>query len=368
MIEIRRADGTAYRGWTSATVTMGLEQMARSVAVELVGGDAGYVDLTLVAGEAIEVWDGDDPILTGWIDDVEPEYDGTRDSVRITGRSAVSDLVDSSAPTAPLRNISIRALAETYASPYDVDVFDGAGSTDAIRRVKPDAGESIGDVLQRLARDRGILLTDDAVGRLVLYQPSAPRVATTAIERGRNVLACSARFSVAERFSTYECRGQLLDESAVIADAKGLAYDAGIARTRVKRIVPERPLSPADARRLAEWEALRRIGEGQVGTWTLSGWREADGTLWEPGPLVEITDDRCKLHRVRWLLTDVVLSLTPDEGRRAELTCKPLEAFLPYPQPETRSYTPGRGASVWLREGTDGRIVAGEGGGSEVQP
>ena len=363
-IELRRADGVALRGWTSASVTAGVEQIARSFQATLAVSD-GSDALEVLAGDAVEVWADDTPLLTGYIDEIAPDYDGESDTVVITGRSATQDAIDSSAPPLALRGVTLRTLADALCSPYGVEVFDGAGVTTPIARAKPAVGEGVGDFLQARAKDLGVTLTDDEAGRLVIYRPTAPEVSATVIERGRNVLRGAGVFSLAERFSQYECRGTVLTETEVVASTPALVRDYGVTRPRRKVIVPGRPLDAAGARRLCEWEALTRIGRGQSASYTLAGWYQDSGELWRPGILVDIIDARLRLDRVRWLITDVTWSIDSDAGRKVDLRLQPLQAFLPYPTSAPR--TAGRGSSYWLVE-RGGKIVAGDGGGSVGAP
>lgn len=359
MIELRREDGIAFAGWTTASVTAGLEQMARSISADVAVTDAGSDALELLAGQPISVWADDVRVATGYIDEIAPSYSADADSVSLSGRSRTADLVDCSPPVKPVRGVTLAKLAEIYAEPYGIEVVDLVGDRTVLGRAAPHPGDKIGDYLQGRARERGIMVTDDELGRLVLYRASSPPVSGTIVGRGVDGVGCAlsaqGTFSVADRFSQYEVRGTVLTDAEVLSSATGLARDYGLARPRRKVVVPERPLAAGGAKRVAEWEALTRAGRGQQATYTVSGWTQASGDLWTPGLLVELVDSRMRLDHVRWVVSDVTWSIDASAGRRTELTVRPLQAYLAYPE---MPRTAGVGSSGFQIDVKDGKIVS----------
>lgn len=360
-IAIRRDDGTALSTWTKVKVTSSLDQVARNAEFELSVIDDDTADaleaLDLVAGEACEVRIGNELLITGWADQIEPDSTATADTLKVSVRSKTCDLVDSYAPPKALRKVTLRTLAEALCAPYSVEVVDEAGDDEVFDRVRPEPGEKVAEVIQRYARLRGVLVTDDAEGRLVLLRVESAELGPDPLVRGgdaANIIASSGVFSVARRYSTYECRGQILAESSVIPDARASVHDAGVRRSRRMQVRPDRPVGADGARRVAEWEALTRIGQGSRGEIMASGWKRSDGTVWKIGELVEITDARLRLFGVRWLITDATPSLSEGDARRTVLVVQPMEAYLPYPE----KGAPGRGTSYWLRKDKDGTLQA----------
>lgn len=379
MITVRRA-GLAISGWTRASVQSGIEQVARVAELEIATVDAGVKtpgntappeSLDIVMGDPVEIWVDDERAITGWVEEIAPLATADEDMVAVTVRSRTGDVVDCSAPPDVLRRVTLLTLARALCTPLGVEVFDAANDAYVYDRVKPDAGETVADVLQRVARDRGILITDDAQGRLVLYRPDAAPVNPTPLIRGQNILESRARYSNAERFGTYECRGQTITDSAITVDGRATAADGGVRPRRRKVLTPARPLGPSDARRLCEWEALTRMGRGQEAQVTVSGWQDADGLLWTTGQLVDVTCSRLRLERARLLITDAVVSVDPQSGRRTTLSVQPVQAFLPMPQRTPSGGSPriGGGAAYWFRRDADGnRVYIGGGGGTAVEP
>jgi len=329
-IELRRADGTAYSGWTEVEVTRSIEQVASTFRFRVALTDDG-VGLDFVVDDLVEVWIGDTPLLTGYIDDIAPSYSATRTELEITGRSATADLVESCAPLTLLRAMTLVRIARTLADGFDLDVLDQVGDSGGTvyPRVRPEVGETCSAVIDRFAKQQGILVTDDTVGRLVLMRADRPSTSKTVIKRGVNVLEASGHFGSIGRYRTYEVKGQSLGEAEALTDSSAIIQDSGARRPRRLTIRPDRPVDSAGAKTLAGWEAVTRAGKSQSAEYTVSGWHQYDGSLWEPGILVPIDDPVMRLNK-SWLITSCTWSLRPGEGRRTKLAVQPPEAFQPY--------------------------------------
>jgi prophage tail gpP-like protein len=342
---VLRADGLLHRGWTSLRIERGIESAAGTFSVSVAGS---YQDeATLEAGSDVEVWAGATRLVTGYVDAVNDDTDSTRESVSISGRSRTCDAIDCSAPIGVWRKRRLADLLDVFLRDYAIDVVDEAGVADeviAMHRTAP--GESIFDALDRIGRDRGIMLTDDSRGRLVLTRAGLGGRASTAIVRGKNVIASSGAWDLSDRFSVYEVKGQTVLDLDVDAAATGQADDPRVLRFRRLVIVPENGGDKASARRRAAWEGVTRAGKSFGASYTLRGWRQDDGTLWRPNQLVTVTDRRFGLDRAELLITRVALVLDADSGRKVELTVAPASGFTP---PPTQT-VPSEGHGRWLGE------------------
>lgn len=328
-IELRRADGTAYSGWTEVEVTRSIEQVASTFKFKVGLVDDG-VGLDFVVDDLVEVWIGDDPLLTGYIDDIAPSYSANRTELEITGRSATADLVESCAPLTLLRSMTLARIARTLADEFDLDVLDLVGDKTVYPRVRPEVGETCSAVIDRHAKQQGILVTDDNVGRLLLMRADKPGTSKTIIKRGVNVLDAGGHFGSIGRYQTYEVKGQSLGEAEALTDSSAIIMDSGARRPRRLTIRPDRPVDSKGAKTLAGWEAVTRAGKSQSAEYTVSGWHQDSGELWEPGILVPIDDPVMRIIGKSWLITSCTWSLRPGEGRRTKLAVQPPEAFAPY--------------------------------------
>jgi len=356
-----RIGGSAYWGWTAGWIEGGIEDQARSFQVTLVGpfqADEGV----LVADDDVEIWAGSDRLMTGVIDDVDVHGDATSTRVEITGRSRTRELIDCSAEPLPIYGRKLGDVIERQLRPYKLELIDQAGvAGDVVRvqRIKP--GEKIFDVLDALGREHAVLMTDDAQGRLVMTRAGA-RTAHDPIVRGRSpFLEGGVRWSVEERYSQVECRGQIATDDEVLADVSARVTDVGIGRFRRLIVLPEKGLDTAGARKRAAWEATTRAAKAMSATYTLRGWRQSNGALWEENTRVRVTDPRARLFDVELLIVHVRREFGP-EGRKTTLTLGPEAGYTPEPSGRIQVDVGGLGAELEL-ESTDPDDVFGEGDG-----
>ena len=323
-----KAGARKVRGWTSARIERGIEDMASTFELELSGYFAATGDDQLVCGDAVQVYAGADLVVTGYVEAVSDQVDAESEGTSITGRSKTCDAVDCSAALGTWAGLKLRDLFTRIVGEHGLSLVDEAGVADAIiRSHKTEPGETIHDALDRLGRELGYLLTDDAAGRVVLTRAGKAGRAVTRIVQGAGVIASSGGWNVAQRFSAYEAQGQSIGADSIDATATGDAEDPGVTRARKLIVVPERGVDKTGARRRARWEAVTRAGKSFSASYTLRGWRQTEtGPLWAPNLLVNVVDGRRGLFDAELLVTSVALVANAD-GRKAEVTVAPAAGF-----------------------------------------
>lgn len=365
---ILTVDGVRYGGWQRARIVRNMDSLAGAfeftVHERWPGQDAAR---PIRPGAACTVAVEGETILTGYVDDVGIGYDAQSHEVRVAGRDKTLDLIDSAAlplfsgigaastPEQIAHEVtpndfygqSLEQVAKTLCEPYGITVAisltgrtvadDAAIVTEVARpyrnyRVTDD--ETVFAVLERGARYRGVLLTSDGLGNLVITRASRERLAT-ALVRGRNILACDAEFSWRERFQHYIVKGYAIGPSEGRAPFNGAvmgsAFDEEIDRLRIRSSFENAALDPAACTLFAEFERNVRFGRGQRITYTVPGWSHRDG-LWSPNIRVAVQDDWLGIDH-DLLLAGVTLLLDA-QGSRAELTLYPPETFERMPLPE----------------------------------
>lgn len=324
--------GVGGKRWASVQVDTSIEDLASSFSVAALGVFATEESF-INEGDAVEVWVGADRLVTGYVDDVEHAGDAENETVRVSGRSKTCDLVDCSAPIGTWRGLTLARLIAVLCDGYEVEIVDeaGVGGT-IIRQHRTEEGETIFDALDRLGRDIGFVPTDDGAGRLVLTRAGESGAAGEAIVRGAvGFLEGGTRRSMAERFSTYQCKGQSFTDLEVDASATGGASDVGVTRTRTLIVRPERGLTRAGAADRAAWEATTRAAKALEANYTLRGWRKADGELWQKNQMAEVLDGFARLIGAELLIVGLSFTLDPEAGRKVGLRLAPREAFTPAP-------------------------------------
>ncbi len=150
-------------------------------------------------------------LLSGYIDNYLPEVEANRHAVRITGRSKTEYIVDCTPDIrgGQFAGYKLDAIARAIASLFKIDVV-----------VQTDVGEPFPDAtieqhetgfafLERLARLRSVLMSDDEQGRLVLTRAGNDRAHDALLQGpGGNVQWASAVISGGRRFSHYKVKAQ----------------------------------------------------------------------------------------------------------------------------------------------------------------
>ena len=335
-----RVDGQEWGGWKGYRIPLGMRQLAGQFSLELTERWAGQASRREVPeGAPCEVLYDGELLVTGYIDAVYPTYNAQDHQVSISGRDKTADLVDCSAPPTQFIGRGLVDVARELAAPFGIKVIDQAGANAPFKSLKPNDGETVFEVLRQAASVRGVLLVTDGKGNLVITRAGRER-AYDALVLGENIYSASGNRDLRDVFGTYTIKGQqqgsddLFGESAAGVMAK--ASDNRVRRHRPLTIIADTPLDTTSARARVEWERNSRWGNSQAVTYTATGHRQSNGSLWRHGLLVGVSDPYQYLRGAERLITDINYILD-DQGERVELTVMPREALdvLPQPEPET---------------------------------
>jgi prophage tail gpP-like protein len=178
------------------------------------------------------------------------------------GRDKTGDLVDSSVvdKSGQWKGQKLEQLAATICKPYGIEVVNETDTGDAFGSITLEQGETGFELLDRLAKQRGVLVTSDAYGRLVITRASTLR-AGVALTLGDNILAARGRFSWRERASQYIVKGSASaggstwDDQPVkmVGGRQTVVSDPEITRYRPKILVNEDSLTVGGASARGEW-------------------------------------------------------------------------------------------------------------------
>ena len=365
-------DGKRFGGWLDVRVGRGIERAAGDFEIKATQRWPGLDErFEIPEGVTCEIWIGEDKVLTGYVDAVTQERDANNATLSIAGRSKTADLVDCSPDfeTTELAGLDLAAVARRVAKPFAVEVdAKDTGPTFAVAAAHH--GETAWKLIERLARQRQILVMDDAEGRLVLTRLGKERASDELVHPSDGLLKVQTKRNLSKRFSVYKVKaqagggrwtgiggtdGSTGDIASSLAHVEGAAVDSGVKRYRPKTILNEGAAKKEGALARAQWEARRNVGKALTLTATRVGWRQKDGKLWTPNLLV-----RCKVPSMN---LDAELALSEvtyrkgADGTLCELELAPPEAFTPEP-PEAPAGAGGGGGNRWADIG----MVSGGGG------
>ena len=322
--------GQRYSGWTQLQMTRGIAQIAGGYELSVTERWPGLstprpIKPGLVAVVAI----GGQTIIRGYIDVVAPNYDAQSHTLTVSGRDATGDLVDCAAIHKPgtWRNRTLAQIASDLTDPFGVPlkVETDVGKPFPTWSIEP--GEKVVDNLDRMARQRGVLLMSDGLGHLLITQPGQYQ-APVALVLGKNIMSARGHASCEERFSKYIVQAQQLgDDDISGADAagpSGSAIDPGVTRYRPTVIMSEDQADAAGCKVRAAWQRTVRAAKARSIVYTVGGWL-AEGKPWQPNALVAVQDSFMGINDTR-LIAQVDFFLD-DQGERTELTVVGRHAF-----------------------------------------
>jgi len=382
-----RVGGQVFGGWTAVRIRHSIEQIAGAFDISYTERWPGQTDGWVIpAGEACEVRIGEHVVITGYVDKTSLSYDASSHTIRVTGRDRTGDLVDCSAPSQAFSGMTFKQLADTLCKPFGITVYDETVDEKKLTVSQKKAGkkgtppksarvggalpkaacqnsESVFRILQRLAKNEGVLLVSDAEGGLLLTRAGRAGTISAPLELGVNILAAEYEHSQANLFSEITVKGQA---SMQDADSAGDKFENWISpkhtvsrgscgtRTGNSEITRYRPLiivaeAQADARRVkqrAEWEASNREAKSRTYKATVQGWYPSadDGDIWRINSLVRVRDPWARIDE-DWLLAAVEFNLD-EAGSRCTLELTSPKAFEELPElPQPPAGASGAGAS-----------------------
>ncbi|OUS51472.1 phage tail protein [Shewanella sp. SACH] len=330
---VLKAGGNIYEGWTKISVTRSLDAMSGAFDLELTwrwqNNEEQYRKfvIPITQGQACTVDIGGERIITGYVDDWVPSYDESTVTISVSGRDKTADLVDCSIdyPSGQFNNQTISQIAEAVCKPFGIKVIVNTAVGEPFQRIQIEQGETPHELLSRLAKQRGVLLTSDTFGNLVITRASKVKAGVSLI-LGENVKAARGRFSWRQRYSNFTIKAAGAAhgnwDSAPISAVGGIKADIKdpqISRYRPLIIVNEEITTAEGAAKRGQWERQRSIGKSNTAEYTVTGWRiPQTGKLWNINTLVPVVDQILGLDEEMLVLS--VMFSEDDAGRLAVIS------------------------------------------------
>jgi len=336
---ILKVNGQKFEGWKQISLRRSMESIAD--IFELGVSDIWLDDYKKIkSGMPCTLWFGDDLMLTGYIDSVQPSYDATTHSVTLSGRAKTADLVDCSLPLNEeqrnqYNNKTFYQVATILTRPFDIVVINNVDVVidEKIRVQQIEKGQTVYEYLTEQARLHAVRLVCDEHGDLIVSRTSDERIGT-ALVLGKNILSAEGEFSMVDRFSEYHTVAQMEmwddNNGAASAHLAGISEDVAM-RYRPTVLQVDNITGKDKVQQFAEWTRNTQYGRSRQVTYTVSGWRHADG-LWRTNTQVKVIDPWMGLDNI-WMLIVEVQFVLDDKGQRTVLTLMPKAAMDLIPLP-----------------------------------
>ena len=331
MVELL-VDGKIYSGWKSIKISHSMESAAGAFSLSV----SARRPWSILPDQRAVITSLGDVFATGWAPKGGSGFTSTTHDRTVGGRSLAADMVDCSAMNEVVEwnGLDLFEIAVELASPFGVEILQGADVGAVFDTFKLQPGESAWEALERACRMRGLLAHSDRFGYLWLAKPGAERSSVSLVE-GRNILEASETVDRSSRFSDYIVRGQSQGSDGwngdLAAQPEGVAFDPSVSRYRPLLVLAESSITPEVATARAEWEAAVRAARSSSLTVKLQGWHQSSGGKpWEVNMLAPCVIPYFNLDDVL-LITSLEFS-KDSSGTFTKLTLKRPDAFLRKPE------------------------------------
>lgn len=339
--------GQLYGGWKSVEYLGSIEQGATCFSVSVTEQWAGQkTRRPIKPGSACKLLINGAPVVDGYVDDVDTDYDARDHAVKFPGRCRIGDLVDCAAVVDgdhEYLGLGLAEIAERIAKPYGVVVRSEVDLGAPFTRFAIQPGETAWAAIERACRYRAVIPTGNGLGTLTLTRAGRGGRAAGRLVLGENIEHASGTFSYRERFSLVVVRGQQETVDGVDLDVsvtpEGRASDPSVGRYRPTVIVAEQAGGDVSFADRAAWQVRFARGRSRSVSYTTPTWRDAAGALWRKNTTIPVVDPYLGIDE-ELLIVEAGLVLD-ENGSHANLRVAPKDAYdlLPEPEPETPDTT-----------------------------
>lgn len=349
-------DGRTFRNWKSVMVQREYGAVSSEFSFSSVEpGDPrhGFSGMRFKPFDPVVVKLAGITVITGSVTTRTTSMDAQGHEIAIQGRSRVCDLADASVPVRPgtFNKMSYEQIARGLLSPFGIGlnvrnpppIF-----SKPFLSCVPQYGETISEMLNRLASMRGAFHVDDPDGNLVVGQGDPKAAPVALLKEGRNIKSISCRLDNQNAWNALSAAAQNVgtDDERPPRGYSATSRDASVPANRSKIL-----LAPHTG--YADEAAAYVDHERAVATWNVvqcsivvQGWLRPDGKLWDVcdnisviSPSAFLSDDVQTLG-----VQSVNYSQDSDNGTTTTLNCvlpNALTSMLPLtPTPGVGS-TPG---------------------------
>lgn len=344
-----RVNGKEFSGWMRVTISAGIDRISRSFDVEITRqwpqtGNLTELELPVIEGDLVEVLIGTDKVITGYVDATPLRYDARQISASVNGRSKTEDLIDCSAPTQPgqFTNRTLAQIVTTLAQPFGVNVVSNSPESNTLTSFQIDYGETVEEALNRLLGMEQVLAFDNTDGELVLDTVGTKK-AVTALVLGENIINAGSQRDFSDRFSEITVTGQRAgsdDDYGSTTNSKITATvkDAAVRRFRPLTIKQCGNATLATCKARAQYEKAHREGQTLETIYTVQGWRQGNGQLWQPNQRVVVWDPVMGFNNTELVVAEVTWQLDDKSGFTTQMRVGPQAAYMPEPKLMTRHH------------------------------
>lgn len=279
-----------FHGWEDVKITKELNSAASDFTLKLTDRWAQNQESWKIApGNKVHLHAGKYSALTGYIDSVQGSISSNERSISVSGRSKTCDIVDCSVlEPNQYDGLTFDKIAKQVCAPFGISVTMNSDPGAAFERITLQQGEAAFALLDRLARQRKLIMRPGAEGDLV-FEKAGARNSKTELKLGQNILSGNINQDNSNRFSKYIIKGQgtgALGEALQVTEPSSESIDGGINRYRPMLMLAESSVDESASENRAQYERELRAAKALTVEVQVRGWFQAPGSLWELNELV----------------------------------------------------------------------------------
>lgn len=282
-------NGREFRDWESvqavATCTEASRYVTLTVTEKMGSNGAVGQALQIKAGDECEVKLAGQTFLKGKVFARQVSYDANNHAVRVTASSATQVATQQSIPLKDgnFRGYSFQAIANKVLQPLGISLKTKnppSGWEKPFKNVQTEPGESVWNFLDRLAKYRGVWLTDDEHGNMVAHG-KADQGSKAGLVEGQNILSASATMLFPKDTNLTVVGSQKGDDNTTPDQNRGSAakVDMKGGKGQSRTFVADIPVDADDAKRAAESTQLLALSTQTEIQILTQGWLTSGGKL-----------------------------------------------------------------------------------------
>lgn len=284
-------------GWTDAAIRRSLDTIAGSFTIGVKDTDTLEERIALTAGKPVSIAIDDETLITGYIDDYNPDVSAGASQTKLVGRCKTGDLVDCSTTNKPgtwknakPENI-IRQLLNPNGNSFDIGLQVEADLGGELKEFSS-IGKTVFDCISEILENKAAIPVSNGKGNLVITNVGDTK-ADDDLFYGVNIASASMNQNYLNRFSEYIVKGQQSTGgdswSKSNTEKFATASDQYIERFRPKLITVGNDISSKGIQDRANWEAQIRAGRSIGVNVTLPTWLQSSGKLWRENMIVYVS-------------------------------------------------------------------------------
>jgi prophage tail gpP-like protein len=270
--KVLRTIDTATDGWTAV--------------LDWEPGANPELDLRLLpyAYPPAKIYIGGKLVISGYLYTVGSGINENGRTKTLHGFSRTADIVDSNLrPPYEESNVTLKQRAKKLIEPHGIRAIFEVEEGGPFDRVTAAEDETIFSHLNKLARERGILISSTPHGNLLFTEADTKSPPVATLEEGKPpVKRFSAVFDGRSRFSTYRAIS-----TTPFGPNEGISEDKKVPRSRI-RTFRVQEATAGEIETAATWARSKSLANALTISLPVFGWLDPRGALWEPNTKVTV--------------------------------------------------------------------------------